>query len=190
MARDRQRAKQRKARQRPEPRAGSVAAASADAPSPLDHNVPSELGHLGEVDEFEAAIVRGAGGRCLRGLRRARRIPRPAPRPSGEVEDDEDLRRGARGAGRGRHPPSRAARRRRADARARRTRRGPAPLHRLPAGVVGRAAARTVARSPAGRAGHRRGHRLRRHRRSLPRRRRLGRQEDRRLHHLREEELF
>jgi preprotein translocase subunit SecE len=25
--------------------------------------VPSELGHLGEVDEFEAAIVEGAGGR-------------------------------------------------------------------------------------------------------------------------------
>jgi preprotein translocase subunit SecE len=57
VARDRQRAKQRKARRAQNPGPPS----SRPQPSnPLDHNVPSELGHLGEVDEFEAAIVRGA----------------------------------------------------------------------------------------------------------------------------------
>jgi preprotein translocase SecE subunit len=60
--------------------------------------VPSELGHLGEVDEFEAAIVEGAD--------RADRADRAdeaseafgeepdleaVPEAVGEVEDDEDL---------------------------------------------------------------------------------------------------
>jgi preprotein translocase subunit SecE len=77
VARDRQRAKQRKARraQNPGPAASRP---RTNPPSPLDHNVPSELGHLGEVDEFEAAIVRGADG--------------PADEPAeafGEEEDPE-----------------------------------------------------------------------------------------------------
>ena len=60
MARDRQRAKQRKARRAQNPGSAQSRPHPANAPSPLDHNVPSELGHLGEVDEFEAAIVEGA----------------------------------------------------------------------------------------------------------------------------------
>ena len=63
MARDRQRAKQRKARRAQNPGPDQSRAHPSNAPTPLDHNVPSELGHLGEVDEFEAAIVEGAGGR-------------------------------------------------------------------------------------------------------------------------------
>jgi preprotein translocase SecE subunit len=56
MARDRQRAKQRKARR----------AAQNPGPAPTEphrSNVPGELEHSsGEVDEFEAALVAGAGG--------------------------------------------------------------------------------------------------------------------------------
>ena len=63
MARDRQRAKQRKARRAQNPGPDQSRPHPSKAPTPLDHNVPSELGHLGEVDEFEAAIVEGAGGR-------------------------------------------------------------------------------------------------------------------------------
>ena len=60
MARDRQRAKQRKARRAQNPGAAQSRPNANNPPNPLDHNVPSELGHLGEVDEFEAAIVSGA----------------------------------------------------------------------------------------------------------------------------------
>ena len=60
MARDRQRAKQRKARRAQNPGPAPSRPHPSNPPSPLDHNVPSELGHLGEVDEFEAAIVSGA----------------------------------------------------------------------------------------------------------------------------------
>jgi preprotein translocase subunit SecE len=60
VARDRQRAKQRKARRAQNPGAASSRPHANNPPNPLDHNVPSELGHLGEVDEFEAAIVSGA----------------------------------------------------------------------------------------------------------------------------------
>ena len=60
MARDRQRAKQRKARRAQNPGSAQPRPHPAKTPSPLDHNVPSELGHLGEVDELEAAIVEGS----------------------------------------------------------------------------------------------------------------------------------
>jgi preprotein translocase subunit SecE len=60
VARDRQRAKQRKARRAQNPGSAQSRPHPAKTPSPLDHNVPSELGHLGEVDEFEAAIVEGS----------------------------------------------------------------------------------------------------------------------------------
>jgi preprotein translocase subunit SecE len=56
MARDRQRAKQRKAR-----RAGQNPGPSASEPH--RSNVPGELEHAsGEADEFDAALVSGAGG--------------------------------------------------------------------------------------------------------------------------------
>jgi preprotein translocase subunit SecE len=60
VARDRQRAKQRKARRAQNPGRAQSRPQPSDPQSPLDHNVPSELGHLGEVDEFEAAIVSGS----------------------------------------------------------------------------------------------------------------------------------
>jgi preprotein translocase subunit SecE len=60
VARDRQRAKQRKARRAQNPGPAPSRPHTSNPPNPLDHNVPSELGHLGEVDEFEAAIVEGA----------------------------------------------------------------------------------------------------------------------------------
>jgi preprotein translocase subunit SecE len=58
VARDRQRAKQRKARR---------AQHSGSAPSqPRRSDVPGELQHAsGEVDEFEAALVSGAGGETV-----------------------------------------------------------------------------------------------------------------------------
>ena len=65
MARDRQRAKQRKARRAQNPGAAASRPHANKPPNPLDHNVPSELGHLGEVDEFEAALVAGADGEAL-----------------------------------------------------------------------------------------------------------------------------
>ena len=56
MARDRQRAKQRKARRAQHPGPAST--------QPHRSNVPGELDHAsGDVDEFEAAIVQGASGR-------------------------------------------------------------------------------------------------------------------------------
>ncbi len=64
MARDRQRAKQRKARRAQNPGQASSRPQPSNPQSPLDHNVPSELGHLGEVDEFEAAIVSGSDRRA------------------------------------------------------------------------------------------------------------------------------
>jgi preprotein translocase subunit SecE len=60
VARDRQRAKQRKARRAQNPGPAQSRPQPSDPQSPLDHNVPTELGHLGEVDEFEAAIVSGS----------------------------------------------------------------------------------------------------------------------------------
>jgi preprotein translocase subunit SecE len=60
VARDRQRAKQRKARRAQNPGQAQSRPQPSDPQSPLDHNVPTELGHLGEVDEFEAAIVSGS----------------------------------------------------------------------------------------------------------------------------------
>jgi preprotein translocase subunit SecE len=57
VARDRKRAKQRRARR------GRGDAAAAPAGSPVRVDVPGALDHAsGDVDEFDAALVRGAGG--------------------------------------------------------------------------------------------------------------------------------
>ena len=95
MARDRQRAKQRKARRAQNPGAAQSRPRPSDPPSPLDHNVPSELGHLGEVDEFEAAIVEGAD-RAERADEASEAFgeepdPEAGREAVGEVEDDENL---------------------------------------------------------------------------------------------------
>ena len=98
MARDRQRAKQRKARRAQNPGAAQSRPRPSEPPSPLDHNVPSELGHLGEVDEFEAAIVEGAdrADRADRADEASEAFgeepdPEAGREAFGEVEDDEDL---------------------------------------------------------------------------------------------------
>ena len=60
MARDRQRAKQRKARRAQNP--------GARLSEPRRSDLPGELEHIsGEVDEFEAALVQGADGQAVEG---------------------------------------------------------------------------------------------------------------------------
>ena len=56
MARDRKRARQRRPRQVREPASGP----SQSKPTRAD--LPGALEHVGDVDEFDAALVRGAGG--------------------------------------------------------------------------------------------------------------------------------
>ncbi len=92
MARDRQRAKQRKARRAQNPGPASSRPNSSNPPNPLDHNVPSELGHLGEVDEFEAAIVEGAERQDEASEALGEEEDPEAGREAfGEDEDDADL---------------------------------------------------------------------------------------------------
>jgi preprotein translocase SecE subunit len=57
VARDRQRAKQRKQR-----RGAGGPSSGSRANEPQRENVPNEWEHGGEVDEFDAALVAGAGG--------------------------------------------------------------------------------------------------------------------------------
>jgi preprotein translocase subunit SecE len=56
VARDRKRARQRRSR----PLREGAPAASQDRPVRAD--LPGSLSHAGEVDEFDAALIRGAGG--------------------------------------------------------------------------------------------------------------------------------
>jgi preprotein translocase subunit SecE len=76
VARDRQRAKQRKARRARNPGPAPSQPYRADLPGELEHS-------SGEVDEFEARLVAGAGGQ-----------PADASEPFGE-EDDPDAGREA-----------------------------------------------------------------------------------------------
>ncbi len=63
MARDRQRAKQRKQRREPTPPSRQPDDGSTPEPRPLHReNVPGPVEHTGDVDEFEAALVAGADG--------------------------------------------------------------------------------------------------------------------------------
>ena len=63
MARDRQRAKQRKQRREPTPSKRDEGNGVTPEASPLHReNVPGPVEHTGEVDEFEAALVAGADG--------------------------------------------------------------------------------------------------------------------------------
>jgi preprotein translocase subunit SecE len=79
MARDRKRAKQRRARQR----------AAVPPSKPRRVNVPGELDHAsGEVDEFEAALVAGADGQEASGEEIAAAAEAAA---ATEPELDEDL---------------------------------------------------------------------------------------------------
>ena len=70
MARDRQRAKQRKAR-----RSGQNPGPARSEPH--RSNVPGELEHAGEADEFDAALISGAGARA-------------ADEPGAETAADDD----------------------------------------------------------------------------------------------------
>jgi preprotein translocase subunit SecE len=84
VARDRKRAKQRRERARS---AGAARGAQAVKPSqPVREDLPGALEHAsGEVDEFDAALVRGASG-----------VPAPAE-PEPEPEADAELGDGADG---------------------------------------------------------------------------------------------
>ena len=63
MARDRQRAKQRKQRREPTPSKRDEGNGVTPDPRPLHReNVPAPVEHTGDVDEFEAALVAGADG--------------------------------------------------------------------------------------------------------------------------------
>ena len=63
MARDRQRAKQRRARRAAQPSVPKPTQPSVPKPTqPERENVPDELEHAGESDGFDAALVAGAGG--------------------------------------------------------------------------------------------------------------------------------
>ncbi len=64
MARDRKRAKQRQQRRRGPGRAHPPAGSDRDqGNSQLTRaDLPAALGHAGDVDEFDAALIRGAGG--------------------------------------------------------------------------------------------------------------------------------
>ena len=149
MARDRQRAKQRKAR-----RAESTPASAAPRRrSPNAPTLPGELEHSsGEVEEFEAALVAGADGEPDDAFSEDEDPEAGRAEAFGEGEevegvDADELSDGdedARGAGR-RRRPRRAPRGGRCAAARHAHPAGPRALHRLPARVVGRAAARTVA---------------------------------------------
>ena len=63
MARDRQRAKQRKQRREPTPSKRDEGNGVTPEPRSLHReNVPGPVEHTGDVDEFEAALVAGADG--------------------------------------------------------------------------------------------------------------------------------
>jgi preprotein translocase SecE subunit len=63
VARDRQRAKQRKQRREPSPSKRDEGNGLTPEPRPLHReNVPGPVEHTGDVDEFEAALVSGADG--------------------------------------------------------------------------------------------------------------------------------
>lgn len=63
MARDRQRAKQRKQRREPTPSKRDEGNGVTPEPNALHReNVPASVEHTGDVDEFEAALVAGADG--------------------------------------------------------------------------------------------------------------------------------
>jgi preprotein translocase subunit SecE len=60
VARDRKRAKQR--RERRGTTAGGRVERAPAVSQPVHADVPAELEHVGDVDEFDAALIRGAGG--------------------------------------------------------------------------------------------------------------------------------
>jgi len=78
VARDRKRAKQRRVRR------GAAAGGHIEAPAPsqpIRADVPGALDHAsGEVDEFDAALVRGAGG-----------VPMPAETENGVQDAGEEI---------------------------------------------------------------------------------------------------
>jgi preprotein translocase subunit SecE len=85
MARDRQRAKQRKARRHD--------ASGPPTPSqPQRSNVPPDWEHGGEVDEFEAALVAGAEGETVDGTpAEEAELEREATEQVGDLDDDGDV---------------------------------------------------------------------------------------------------
>ncbi len=135
--------------------AGGRVEAGRRPASPSARDVPGALDHAsGDVDEFDAALVRGAGGVPAApeaepdtdaDTRRRGSSCRPAHSTGGDAAGARWRRRGGR---RGRWRCPRAA--------LRRSRCAAATARRLPARQLGRAPARTVARPPPGLPGDRR----------------------------------
>jgi preprotein translocase subunit SecE len=78
VARDRKRAKQR--RERRGTTAGGRVEHAPPVSQPVRADLPGALEHTGDVDEFDAALVRGAGG-----------VPAPAETANGDLAADEEL---------------------------------------------------------------------------------------------------
>ncbi len=93
MARDRQRAKQRKARRAQNP--GPTPLNPGPAPTqPYRADMPGELEHSsGEVDGFEAALVAGAGGKTYDASEDVaeEEEPKAAEQEFGDADEDEEL---------------------------------------------------------------------------------------------------
>jgi preprotein translocase subunit SecE len=99
VARDRKRARQR----RPRPLREAARTPSTNGPARAD--LPGALAHTGDVDEFDAALIRGAGGVPLESAE-ADSLERDArPEQNGDASRDAEpaelVPAGSRGAGRG-----------------------------------------------------------------------------------------
>ena len=94
MARDRQRAKQRKQRREPTPSKRDEGNGVTPEPRPLHReNVPGPVEHTGDVDEFEAALVAGADGQPEPDPDAADRASiGEAEAPDAEAPDDAEAR--------------------------------------------------------------------------------------------------
>jgi preprotein translocase subunit SecE len=85
VARDRQRAKQRKQRRPPSPPARDEGDQLTPDARPLHReNVPGPVEHTGDVDQFEAALVAGADGESADDDGAAERAATEAEEPAGE----------------------------------------------------------------------------------------------------------
>ena len=117
MARDRKRAKQRQQRRRGPGRAHPPAGSDHDqGNSQLTRaDLPAALGHAGDVDEFDAALIRGAGGvpapedTDLDAAEALSEEPNGIPEQSDGLSEDDALvaaGNGSGGAGAGGGPPA------------------------------------------------------------------------------------
>jgi preprotein translocase subunit SecE len=98
VARDRKRAKQR--RGRGGERRGAKATGAVTPSQPVRADLPGSLDHAsGEVDEFDAALVRGAGGVAAEPAEPAEAAPEPQQRSSEDALETPGVPPGGGGKG-------------------------------------------------------------------------------------------